>query len=101
MNVQKLSILGYCQGNTPIVSEMCAEVLKIHEFDLIKNVEIDSRELVETMQAFHFNIFQSDEYDYQSDEKKFYFGVLDAHIKYILYQFFFINMVFLKNDLLI
>ncbi len=83
---RKLSILGYCRDNTSIVAEMACEALGIKNFDVVKNVEVDTSGLLNAWKDFQFSIFQADEYSCQSNDSKFFFGVLDAHLKYIVYH---------------
>lgn len=84
----KLSIIGACKDNTPIVVEMAHEALQVTTFDIIKNVEVDTDGLSNAWNKFKFDIYSADEYQYQRSELNYYFGVLDAHIKYILFHLF-------------
>jgi sugar O-acyltransferase (sialic acid O-acetyltransferase NeuD family) len=93
MNLRKesyknLSIIGYCHDNTPIVVELAHEAIRVTTFDIIKNIEVDTDGLSHAWDKFKFNIYAADEYQYQKDNLKYYFGVLDAHIKYILFHLF-------------
>lgn len=87
---RKLSILGYCRDNTSIVAEMACESLGIYNFDVVKNVEVDSNELLDAWEDLNFGIFMAEDYSsWQSTKSAFFFGVLDAHLKYIVYHVFY------------
>jgi len=85
---QKLTLLGFCGGAIPIVAEMANEALNCSVFDIVKNVDVKTPERPYEWPEFTFFSHRSDTYDFTPEETKVFFGVLDAHIKYILFAWF-------------
>jgi sugar O-acyltransferase (sialic acid O-acetyltransferase NeuD family) len=85
---ERLIILGFCRSNTSIVVEMANESLGYCNFDLVKNVEVDIPDFPDQWRGYEFRISTDRGYDFLLDNQKVHFGVLDAHIKYILFHHF-------------
>jgi len=85
---KKLTILGLCGGNTPIVAENAYDSLGVTAFDIIKNIDVPEPSYPYLFEGFNFEIFYSVSYRYVSKTIGVHFGVLDAHIKYILFHYF-------------
>jgi UDP-3-O-[3-hydroxymyristoyl] glucosamine N-acyltransferase len=84
----KLTILGFCGGNIPVVAENAFDSLGITIFDIVKNIDVPDPTYTYLFDRFDFQIFEADSYDYSNKLTGVHFGVLDAHIKYILYHIF-------------
>ncbi len=85
---EKLTLLGFCGGAIPIVAEMANEILNCSTFDVVKNIEVKTPERPYEWPAFTFFNYSSDKYGFKPAETKVFFGVLDAHIKYVLFHYF-------------
>lgn len=83
-----LAILGFCGGNTPIVAENAHNSLGINSFHIVKNIEVPDPDYPHLYSEFNFQIYQAEEYDQIEETIGVHFGVLDAHIKYVLYSIF-------------
>lgn len=85
---RKLTILGFCGGNTPLVAENAFDSLGITTFDIVKNIDVPEPAYPYIFDEFDFRNFQADLYDYSAITSGVHFGVLDAHIKYMLFHIF-------------
>ena len=83
-----MAVLGFCAGNTPLVLEMAYETFNIDTFDVVKNVEIDIPESFLSWNDLNIRVFESSQYQFDDSGVEIYFGVLDPHIKYVLYHYF-------------
>lgn len=85
---KKLALLGFCAGNSPLVVEMAKEALNISRFDVVKNIELDIPEDFLDWDEIEIQIYSSSSYNFKYPGLKIHFGVLDPHIKYVLYHYF-------------
>jgi len=83
-----LTILGFCAGNTPLVLELAKETLNFNVFDIVKNVEVNVPDSIYQRNEFDIQVYEAKQYKFDSPDLNVQFGVLDAHIKYILYHYF-------------
>ena len=83
-----MAVLGFCAGNTPLVIEMAYESLNIDKFDIVKNIEIDIPESFLSWKDLTIQVFESSQYQFDDPGFEIHFGVLDPHIKYVLYHYF-------------
>jgi len=84
----RMALLGFCAGNTPLVIEMAQDSLDISVFDIVKNIEIDVTESLFSWKGIVLNVYGSEEYRFDRQNLRIQFGVLDPHIKYVLYHDF-------------
>jgi len=85
---EKLTLLGFCGGAIPIVAEMANEALHCSVFDIVKNVDVKYPDRPYEWPEFTFVSHRPGTYDFAREEPNFFFGVLDSHIKYILFSWF-------------
>lgn len=84
----KLIILGFCAGAIPPITEMAEELENITNFDIVKNVDVQTNRPFVTP-GYTINIFNDKDYDTVNfDDNPVHFGVLSSHIKYILFEYF-------------
>ena len=67
---------------------MANEALGYCSFDLVKNVEVEIPKFPKQWEEYDFRIFFDKEYEFSINSYSIHFGVLDAHIKYILFHHF-------------
>ena len=85
---QSLTLLGICSGAVSVITEMANEVYGINTFHIVKNVDTQPANLVYLRSDFQIEEYKSDKYSFNLAESNVFFGVLDSHIKYILFHFF-------------
>ncbi|MCC5943243.1 MAG: acetyltransferase [Balneolaceae bacterium] len=83
----KMTLFGYCAGNTPIVVETACESLQISGFDIVKNVNIDIPKNLAERFGTELNVSHADRYSYERISN-IHFGVLDAHLKNAVFHYF-------------
>lgn len=83
-----LTILGFCGGNTPLVTENAYNSLGVRLFHVVKNVKVPEPDYPYLFDGFYFHSYEANSYDFNSITAGVHFGVLDAHIKYTLFHFF-------------
>ena len=90
--MEKLILLGICPGAIPVIAEMADEIYNCKSFLILKNIERSDIKYEYKIQEYEFEILKDDEYHY-SDINNLYvhFGVLNSHIKIILYYHFKLN----------
>ena len=81
-------LLGFCEGAIPLITETANEMLNCNTFDIVKNIETKTPKRPYKIKGFTLNSHRAGEYDFGPTSQKVYFGVLNAHIKYILYHYF-------------
>ncbi|CAN5169271.1 hypothetical protein BH23BAC3_BH23BAC3_30180 [soil metagenome] len=85
---KKLILLGFCAGAIPPITEMAEELENITTFDIVKNVEVQTRRPF-IVPGYSVNIFSDKDYEPNNyDAHPVHFGVLSSHIKYILFEYF-------------
>ena len=85
---KRMSLLGFCAGNTPLVMEAARESMQITGFDIVKNVEVDIPESIFSKRGIDIDVCNAEQYNFEHSETGMHFGVLDAHLKYIVYYLF-------------
>jgi acetyltransferase-like isoleucine patch superfamily enzyme len=84
----RLALLGFYGGSIPLVTENAFDCLNISTFDIIKNIDVPIPDFPYLFDGFDFNIYDADSYDFSEIKNGVYFGVLDSHIKNIIYHLF-------------
>jgi sugar O-acyltransferase (sialic acid O-acetyltransferase NeuD family) len=85
---KSLIIIGFCSGALPVVTEMAHDILELVKFDIVKNVVTKAVNTEYIREDFHVAEHSSDNYTFNLEKSKVFFGVLDSHIKYILFHYF-------------
>lgn len=85
---KKLALLGFCAGNSPLVVEMAKDSLNINRFDVVKNIDINVPRRFLKWDDINIQVYSSEQYDFEEPGLKVHFGVLDTHVKYVLYHYF-------------
>ena len=81
-------LLGFCEGAIPLITETANEMLNCNTFDIVKNIETKTPRHPWKIPGFTLTSHHAKEYDFGAFPHKAYFGVFNAHIKYILYHYF-------------
>lgn len=84
----KLTILGFYVSSIPIVAESAFDCFGTTAFDIVKNMDVPIPDHPYFYDGFDFKIHKEDSFDFSDIKSGVYFGVLDTHIKYILYHYF-------------
>jgi|GEM_PF-374716 len=85
---KKLILLGFCAGAIPPITEMAEELENITNFDIVKNVEVQTRRPF-IVPGYHVNVVSDKDYEPGNYETHpVHFGVLSSHIKFILFEYF-------------
>ena len=84
---KKMTLFGYCAGNTPLVVEAARESLNVSGFDIVKNVPVDLPENLAERFGAEFNVSYADQFSFER-LSNIHFGVLDAHLKYAVFHYF-------------
>lgn len=87
-NKKRLALLGFYGGSIPLVAETAFDCLDITSFDIVKNIDVPIPDYPHFYDGFDFKIHDADSFDYSSLGQEVYFGVLDTHIKFIIYHLF-------------
>jgi len=86
---KKLILLGFCSGAIPVITEMADEIEDIRSFDIVKNVDVDQTKQKYAWEEYSIKSYLENEYNSENFKKhKVHFGVLNSHIKYVLYEHF-------------
>ncbi len=85
---KKITLLGFCHGAIPVVTEIANELFGCNFFDIVKNIEVKTPDRAYQRADLNFSIHKDSQYDFHPNENNYFFGVLDSHIKYILYHYF-------------
>jgi sugar O-acyltransferase (sialic acid O-acetyltransferase NeuD family) len=80
-------LLGFDPHNIPIITEIYADVYKIFQFRIAKNIEVDKPDVAYQPKGFEFDIRMHGYFDY-SEPCHFLFGVTTPHVKWKVFQFF-------------
>jgi len=87
--MKQLILLGLCPGAIPVIAEMADEVFNCKSFLILKNIEISEVKHRFKFQEYEFEILKDNEYHYSDlKDQTVHFGVLNSHIKIILYHHF-------------
>jgi len=97
-NDKIMALLGFCAGNSPLVVEMAKDALGIQRFDVVKNIAVEIPEKFLDWKDIEIQVHTSENYSFKESEPEIHFGVLDAHVKYVLYHYFYINHGLGKNS---
>ena len=85
--VKKLTLLGFCAGNSPLVMDIAKDAMHITEVDIVKNVTVDVPDNLSKRFGIKVNDGFSDSYEFLNP-MHIHFGVLDAHLKYAVFNHF-------------
>jgi len=88
-NGKMMALLGFCTGNSPLVVEMAKDSLHINRFDVVKNIDVDVPEAFLEWDDITIQEHESEQYTFEEPGSDIHFGVLDPHVKYVLYHYFF------------
>ena len=86
--IDKMLLLGFCEGAIPLITETAHEMLKCNTFDIVQNIEPGTPRHPWKIPGFAMAGHHAAEYDFDANPHKAYFGVFSAHIKYIVYHYF-------------
>jgi len=84
----KLTLLGFYGASISVIAENASDSLDISTFDIIKNIDVPTPDYPFLHNEFDFKFYEANSYDFNDITTGVYFGVLDTHIKYLLYPFF-------------
>ena len=95
---KKIKLLGFEEGSVAYLIETALETGRFNFFDIILNTaEIKENPLI-ALDERMVQITHEDEYDFSStDDLPVHFGVLHAHIKFVLYHYFLEHQNISKN----